>query len=168
MPGAGRTIRQATLTMRIDTIYHTGFVVADLDRALAFYTDTLGLTVERAPFESSSDWLAQVVGYEKVRMRIAFVGPGDGHVIELLQYIEPHGELRSDQHDRNRPGSAHAAFVVDHVAAWRATLEAAGVSCFGPVEERDEPYPAARLAIYFQDPDGNWLEMVQRDPAPST
>ncbi len=153
--------------MRINTIYHTGFVVADLDRALEFYTGTLGLTVERAPFESSSDWLAQVVGYEKVRMRIAFVGPGDGHVIELLQYIEPHGERRLDQHDRNRPGSSHAAFIVDDVTAWRGRLEAAGVSCFGPTEERDEPYPAARLAIYFQDPDGNWLEMVKRDPAPA-
>lgn len=153
--------------MRIDTIYHTGFVVADLDRALEFYTGILGLTVERAPSESSSDWLARVVGYDSVHLRTAFVGPGDGHSIELLEYIEPRGEPRADQHDRNRPGSAHAAFVVDDVAAWRARLKEQGVSCFGPEDERDLPFPWARFAIYFQDPDGNWLEMVQRDPRPA-
>ncbi|MBC8453032.1 MAG: VOC family protein [Chloroflexi bacterium] len=96
------------------------------------------------------------------------VGPGDGNAIELLQYLEPYGEVRPDQNVRYRPGSAHAAFIVDDVAAWRIKLKAAGIVCMGSEEERDVPYPFLRLAIYFQDPDGNWLEMGQRDPDPAT
>jgi hypothetical protein len=56
--------------------------------------------------------------------------------------------------------------VVDSVPAWRSKLEQAGITVFGPKEVRDLGYPWARLAIYFQDPDGNWLEMVERHPRP--
>lgn len=152
--------------MRIQTIFHTGFVVADLDAALDFYVNTLGLTVEREPVEGTGSPLDELVGYDPVRLRMAMVGPGDGNAIELLQYIEPFGEVRKDQFDRYKPGSAHAAFIVDDVNAWRAQLEAAGIACMGSNVERDVPYPYLRLAIYFQDPDGNWLEMGQRDSKP--
>ena len=152
--------------MTIQSIYHTGFVVRDLDRALDFYVDILGLRLEREPIETDSDWLAQVVGYPEVRMRMAYVGVGDGHSIELIEYVEPAAEPQPGIADRNRPGSAHAAFVVDSVADWRERLARHGVKAQGPREERDLPFPWARWAIYFQDPDGNWLEMVQRGQRP--
>ncbi len=152
--------------MKIQTIYHTGFIVEDLDRALEFYTDLLGMAIEREPAVSDTPWIAEVVGYEKVEMRMAYVGVGDGHSIELIEYIFPRGDVRSDQFERNKPGSAHAAMVVDDVPAWRERLEAEGIKVFGPTEERDLEYPWARHAFYFQDPDGNWLEMVSRDPKP--
>lgn len=153
--------------MKVQSIYHTGFVVRDLERSLDFYTGLLGMKVERGPAESDSEWLAQVVGYPTVRIRMAYVGVGDGHSIELLEYIEPFGTPQPGLADRNRPGSAHAAMVVDDVAAWREKLESERIKVFGPKEVRDLPYPWARLAIYFQDPDGNWLEMVERHPKPS-
>lgn len=152
--------------MKPVTIYHTGFVVSDIDRALDFYTRVLGLSVERQPSTSELPWLAEVVGYEKVKMRFAYVGVGDGHSIELIEYVLPRGEARSDQFERNKPGTAHAAMIVDDVPAWRKRLEAEGVKVFGPNYERDIEYPWARAAIYFQDPDGNWLEMSSRDPKP--
>ena len=34
--------------MKIQSIYHTGFIVENLDRALKFYTGVLGMSVERA------------------------------------------------------------------------------------------------------------------------
>ncbi len=98
---------------------------------------------------------------------LLYVGVGDGHSIELIEYMRPRGEKRSDQYDRNRPGSAHAAMVVDSVPEWRERLEAEGIKTFGPKEERDLEYPWARYAIYFQDPDGNWLEMISRNPKPA-
>ena len=57
--------------------------------------------------------------------------------------------------------------VVDDVPVWRERLEAEGINVFGPKYERDLEYPWARYAIYFQDPDGNWLEMVSRDHKPA-
>jgi catechol 2,3-dioxygenase-like lactoylglutathione lyase family enzyme len=150
----------------IQTIYHTGFIVENLDNALEFYVEFLGMKVEREPAISETPWISEVVGYENVKMRQAYVGVGDGHSIELIEYIRPRGEKRADQHDRNKPGSAHAAMIVDSVPEWRDRLEAKGIKVFGPKYERDLEYPWARFAIYFQDPDGNWLEMVSRNPKP--
>ncbi|HJP27970.1 MAG TPA: VOC family protein [Dehalococcoidia bacterium] len=150
----------------VKTIYHTGFIVENLDDTLDFYTRVLGMVIEREPAISETPWISEVVGYENVKMRQAYVGVGDGHSIELIEYMRPRGEKRSDQFDRNRPGSAHAAMVVDSVLDWRERLEAEGVKTFGPKYERDLEYPWARYAIYFQDPDGNWLEMVSRNPKP--
>lgn len=150
----------------IQTIYHTGFIVENLDKALEFYVDFLGFNIERAPSISETPWISEVVGYANVKMRQAYVGVGDGHSIELIEYIRPRGEKRSDQFDRNRPGSAHAAMVVDSVLEWRDLLEARGIRTFGPKYERDLEYPWARHAIYFQDTDGNWLEMISRNPKP--
>ncbi len=152
--------------MKVQTIYHTGFVVSDLDRSLDFYTRVIGMSIEREPVTADSPWLAEVVGYEKVKMRMAYVGVGDGHSIELIEYVLPRGETRSDQFERNKPGSAHAAMIVDDVPAWRERLEAEGIAVLGPTYERDLEFPWARYAIYFQDPDGNWLEMASRDPRP--
>ena len=152
--------------MNVQSIYHTGFVVRDLGRSLDFYQGVLGMKIERGPAESESPWLAQVVGYDSVRMKMAYVGVGDGHSIELIEYVIPHAEPQPGLFDRNRPGSAHAAMVVDDVTAWRAKLEQVSINVFGPREVRDVEFPWARLAIYFQDPDGNWLEMVERHPRP--
>ncbi len=152
--------------MTIQSIYHTGFVVRDLERSLEFYTVFLGMSIERGPAESDSSWLAEVVGYPSVRMKMAYVGVGDGHSIELIEYIEPFGTPQPGLSDRNRPGSAHAAMVVDDVSEWRTRLETRRITVFGPRDVRDLEYPWARLAIYFQDPDGNWLEMVERHPRP--
>ena len=118
--------------MKVQTIYHTGFVVSDLDRALEFYTGLLGMVIERAPIVADAPWLAEVVGYEKVEMRRAYVGVGDGHSIELIEYVLPRGDVRSDQFERNKPGSAHAAMVVADVPTWRARLAAEGIDVFGP------------------------------------
>ena len=152
--------------MTVQTIYHTGFVVKNLDEALEFYTGTLGMIVERDPAVSDTPWIAAVVGYENVKMRVTYVGVGDGHSIELIQYIEPQAEIRTDQFDRNCPGSAHAAMIVDNVSKWRERLESKGIEVFGPRYKRDVEYPWAQYAIYFQDPDGNWLEMASRGVKP--
>ena len=151
---------------RVQSIYHTGFIVEDLDRALDFYTRVLGMNIEREPAVSDTPWIAEVVGYPEVKMRQAYVGVGDGHSIELIEYMHPRGEARSDQFDRNRPGSTPAAMVVDDVHSWRERLAAEGIKTFGPDYERDLEYPWARYAIYFQDPVGHWVEMVSRHPIP--
>jgi len=152
--------------MKIEGIYHTGFVVRDLEKALEFYLDILGLQIEREPVSVDSDWLAQVVGYPEVQMKMAYVGVGDGHSIELIEYITPFAERSITLEDRNRPGSAHAAFLVDDVEDWRKKLISEGIHVQGPPDERDLEFPWARRAIYLQDLDGNWLEMVQRHPRP--
>ena len=150
----------------VQNIYHTGFVVKNLDTSLDFYTRVLGMKIELGPVVSESPWISAVVGYTNVKMRQAWVGVGGGHFIELNEYVNPRASVRSDQFDRNRPGSAHVAMIVDDVIEWRQKLNTIGIKTFGPDYEREVEWPRARYATYFQDPDGNWLEMVSRAPEP--
>jgi catechol 2,3-dioxygenase-like lactoylglutathione lyase family enzyme len=152
--------------MKIRALYHTGFVVSDLERSVAFYTGVLGMRLERPPTELSGEWISNVVGYPGTRLRSAFVGIGDGHSIELIQYLSPAGPRTPHPPDRNRVGAAHAGMVVDDAGAWYERLRSAGVEVLGPPALRDVEYPWARYAFYFRDPDGNWLEFAERAPKP--
>jgi lactoylglutathione lyase len=153
--------------LEIKGLYHTGFVVSDLERSVAFYTDVLGMRVERPPTELSGEWISGVVGYPGTRLRSAFVGVGDGHSIELLQYLTPAGSRSPAPAGRNRVGAAHAGMVVDDACGWYERLKAAGVEVLAPPALRDVEYPWARYAFYFRDPDGNWLEFAERAPRPA-
>jgi glyoxylase I family protein len=153
--------------MRINSIYHTGFVVRDIERSIRFYTEVLGLNLERAPSEASGEWISSVVGYDNVRLKLAFVGPGDGHSIELIQYIEPPGSPGPNTMERKDVGAAHAGMLVDDLLAWRSRLQEHGITFHSRPLLRDVAFPWARHAVYFQDPDGNWLELVERAPRPS-
>ena len=152
--------------MEIKALYHTGFVVSDLERSVAFYTGVLGMRVERPPTELAGEWISGVVGYPRTRLRSAFVGIGDGHSIELLQYLSPAGSRAPNPPDRNRVGAAHAGMIVDDANGWYRRLRSAGVEVIGPPSLRDVEYPWARYAFYFRDPDGNWLEFAERAPRP--
>ena len=146
--------------MQIHNLYHTGFIVSDIERSVDFYTRVLGMRVERKPTDAGGPWLGAVVGYPDVKLRIAFVGPGTGHSIELIQYVEPSGGKRQDIDARNVVGAAHCGMVVDDVRAWYDRLKAEGVRVMGEPTLRDVEFPWARYAFYFQDPDGHKLELA--------
>ena len=78
------------------------------------------------------------------------------------------GELTRELTDRYWKAHSREPWrdSVEDVIEWRQKLAAEGIKTFGPDYERDVEWPRARYAIYFQDPDGNWLEMVSRDPKP--
>lgn len=152
--------------MRIENLYHTGLVVSDLERAVSFYTETLGLKIERPVSEMSGEWIANVVGFESATLRMAYVGAGGGHSFELIQYVDPPGDRERNKKPRNDVGAAHVGMIVDDIHAWYERLVAAGMHVARPPTLREADYPWARYAIYFQDPDSNWLEMVERGPRP--
>ena len=140
------------------TMNHTGFVVTDLDRSLEFYRDALGLDVERRT-ESSAPALSQIVGYDNARIRVALLTGTDGHLLELIQYLNPVGtkRLAEEQYQRNLSGATHLAFLVDDIEAVHARLmQAGGTKLNPPVDTR----PGVK-ACYLQDPDGNWVELLQ-------
>ena len=109
--------------MKIIQPYHTGFVVSDMERSVDFYTNVLGMRVERQPAEVSSSWLADVVGYDSVSIVLGMVGVGSGSSIELLQYKKPAGGRREHLDDRSRVGSAHCGMLVDERARMVRTPE---------------------------------------------
>jgi len=149
--------------MKLEWIYHTGFVVSDMDRSLAFYRDLLGMEVERE-LAIEGEFFEQVHGYPNTKGRLVFLGLGDGrHSLQLIQYVSPAGG-RVAPVERNSVGATHLGVIVDDAESAYADLSARGVKFVNP-PAFTEATPWDLRACYFQDPDGNWIELVERVPS---
>lgn len=139
----------------IQGLHHTGLVVRDLSKSIAFYRDVVGLIVIRE-FERTGEAISQLLGYENVHLSAALLDLGEGHALELIQYIHPSPDERPSE-ERNVLGASHLAFqVVDIHASFRKLADGGARVLNQPVE-----IAPGRIACYLQDPDGNWLELLQ-------
>ena len=138
------------------TMNHTGFVVENVERSLQFYRDGLGLDHAGSYEEVGT---ARIVGYDQPHLKGALLVASDGHYLELIEYVKPRGEIRSseEQHKRAVVGASHLAFIVDDAEDMLERLVNNGGSKFKPVVELQ---PGVK-ACYLQDPDGNWIELLQ-------
>ena len=152
--------------MKVEWMNHTGFVVSDMERSLAFYRDLLGLQEERNQI-LEGEFISQLVGYPNARLHIVYLGAGDvRHSVELIQYLNPPGE-RIEPSERNNVGATHLGIIVDDLDSFYEELSSKGVRFVNPPAVRpNATYPLARKGCYLQDPDGNWLELLERPPAP--
>lgn len=154
--------------MGVQSIYHTGVVVGNLERSLKFYVETLGLKIERPTRELAGEWISAATGHPNTRLRMVWVGTGDDYSIELLEYQQPLGDKGPNMGRRNDVGAMHIGMIVDDVHAWYERLSAQGVTFAGPPPpKQDAKFPWARCAVCLQDPDGNWIELLEREPAPT-
>jgi catechol 2,3-dioxygenase-like lactoylglutathione lyase family enzyme len=80
--------------------------------------------------------------------------------LELLQYRSPDSETTRPLLSNNI-GASHVAFVVDDIHATKADLEAKGITFYSDVNVVDEGVLAGWRWVYFEDPDGYPLELVQ-------
>lgn len=134
---------------------HTGFVVKDLDKSVDFYRKVVGLNVV-ATREREGWPISQVVGYENSRIKVALLGKGDGHLVELIQYIHPTGSERPSN-ERNTLGATHLAFDVEDIGQTYQHLISQGAQSLNPPVE----VAPGRTVCYLQDPDGNWIELIE-------
>jgi catechol 2,3-dioxygenase-like lactoylglutathione lyase family enzyme len=147
--------------MAIRGVHHTAIIVRDLDRSIYFYHDVLGLELSQEP----SDWmegeaLAQGVGVPGARLRNALLRIGSDSNLELLEYANrPEGNDTPIQ--QNYLGAMHLALRVDDIVAKKAELEAKGVDFLAEIGGFDEGALAGWRWVYFHDPDGIPLELVE-------
>ena len=99
--------------MRTDRIHHVGYVVADLDAAIATYRDRFGMTVA----------VREVLDDQGVEA--AALDAGHGSFVELIQPIDPNGSVARFL-DRRGPGLHHVAYEVADLAGTLAELAAGG------------------------------------------
>ena len=113
---------------------HFNFNVLDLDRSLAFYRETLGLTpVSEKEAEDGS-------------FKLVYLGDGTTSFSLELTWLRD----RSEPYDLGEC-EFHLAFVTDEYDALYAKHKDMGCICF--------ENPA--MGIYFiEDPDGYWIEIV--------
>ena len=152
--------------MEVEWMNHTGFVVSDMERSLAFYQDLLGLKQERNQI-LEGEFISELVGYPDARLHIVYLGSGDmRHSVELIQYLSPPG-MPTAMPERHQVGASHLGVIVDDLDAFYAELSSRGVRFVSPPAIRPGAvYPMASKGCYMQDPDGNWLELLERPPAP--
>ena len=143
---------------------HVGLTVTNLANSIAFYRDLLGFHVAYERGEVTAQYMPRLVGIPGARLKIAGLDIPGLH-LDLIEYLEPKGAEQAGP--PNDVGNVHVGFTVDDLwAAYRA-LTSAGVPFKSePVSPTVGPNKGG-WAVYFVDPDGVTLEMIQR-PAPST
>jgi catechol 2,3-dioxygenase-like lactoylglutathione lyase family enzyme len=112
---------------------HTALHVTNVDEAVAWYADVLGLTVLSPPYRMEGDAIARDMGEllqspAPVVVKAAIVGVDaeSDRVIEVIEYPEVAPGDPSPA-EITRLGFTHVALVCDDVATTRRDLEAKGV-----------------------------------------
>ncbi|WP_178917149.1 VOC family protein [Natronomonas gomsonensis] len=133
------------------TAHHVGLTVSNLDRAVAFYRDTLGLEVI-SRFEVGGEAFATAVDVEGASGTFAHLD-ADGVRIELVEY-DPEGTASTSA--LNQPGACHVGFAVEDVDTFVAGLS-------DDVETVSEPQTteSGTRIVFLRDPDGNRIELLE-------
>ena len=140
--------------------HHVGLTVSDLERSIDFYCGTLGLELASEPSPVFDDpALGTGVGIDGAVLRCVLLKLGDG-LLELIQYLQPPSPIVAPL-PQNALGAQHVAFVVDDAAAEKTRLEREGVEFLSDVNVVDDGTLAGWRWVYFNDPDGNALELVE-------
>ncbi len=139
----------------ITSVNHTGFVVSDLEKSVAFYRDIIGLELVRN-LERDGAQISHLLGYENTRLKGAMLRASDGHHLELLQYLNPQPSERPTE-ERASLGASHLAFNVEGLQEDFERLIANGAKQLNPPTQME----AGRSVCYLQDPDGNWIELIE-------
>jgi lactoylglutathione lyase len=150
-------------------LWHFSFTVSDLERSIDFYCGLLGMQL-RLRQDQNNEYTRKLVGYPDANLKVAqlflqgtSIGPS-GHVLELVQFLAP--ALPHNPPGTGHPNSAHLAFTVDDIHAEYDRLQKAGVKF------RSEPIAITAgvnrggATVYFLDPDGVTLELLQPPPKP--
>ncbi|GIT69903.1 MAG: hypothetical protein Ct9H300mP27_10070 [Chloroflexota bacterium] len=141
----------------LKSFFHSGFIVRDIETAIDFYTNVLGFQLEKN--RASGAFIDQVLGFTGAHIKGAFVTLGEGHQLELIQYLSP--RVRKSELIEYL-GAAHIAFFVEDIDKFYNDKSAQGLSPINqPAEHRDDNGTLIRKVMYAQDPDGNWLEFVE-------
>lgn len=112
------------MTTRMD---NTGIVVADLDAAIAFFTE-LGLILDGRS-EITGQWAGQVTGLGEQRVEIAMMRTADGHGrLELSRFIDPPVAADHRRAPVNALGYLRVMFAVDDLAGQLPRLCAMGAA----------------------------------------
>ncbi|SFZ70184.1 lactoylglutathione lyase [Chitinimonas taiwanensis] len=129
-------------------ILHTMLRVGNLDRAISFYTEVLGMQLLRRH------------DYPEGRFTLAFVGYGpesEGAVIELTHNWD------TEQYELGT-GYGHIALEVDDAYATCEAVRAKG----GKVTREAGPMKHGTTVIAFvEDPDGYKIEFIQKKANPA-
>jgi len=143
-----------------------GLTVSDLDRAVGFFTQVLGFTVE-ADTELVGEPYERFEGVFGVHLLVARLRLGNERV-ELTQYLAPRGRPYPADSRSNDRWFQHLAIIVSDIDSAYRVLRAHNVE---HISTAPQTIPASNSAaggiraFYFRDPDGHPLELLWFPPS---
>jgi catechol 2,3-dioxygenase-like lactoylglutathione lyase family enzyme len=146
------------------SIFHVGFCVHNIERSVVFYRDGIGLVLRHRQ-RQEAPYTGTLVGSPGAVLEVAQFQlpdqppPPSGHILELIQYLEPTGDAADRQ--RNRVGAAHLSFVVSDIRASLARAVSYGAQPLSDPVEFTAGINRGGFGAYFYDPDGVNLEFIQ-------
>lgn len=140
----------------ITAIRHVGLVVADLEKSLKFWCETMGFVVSRQ-MEESGPHIDAMMGLKDVRVTTAKLAAPDGNLLELLHF-HSHPDEASWEGRPYSTGFTHIALTVQDLDETYRLLEQAGVTF--PAEPQRSPDGGVKV-IYATGPEGVLLELVE-------
>ncbi len=146
--------------MPVTRLNHVAVTVADMDRALAFWRDTLGLhLIGRGTVRKRH--LDEIVGLTGTEIEWAELQVPGGALIELFCYLEPRGAdtLPAAPNDR---GATHVCLEVTGIDELFTTIVAGGYATrsAAPVEIPEGDWRGWR-DLYVESPDGVIVELSE-------
>lgn len=144
----------------IKGIGHTGLVVANIEKEVAFYRDVIGLTIVQeknivAPENGGH------TAIPSVHRKLVFMGhPNSEHMLELVCYIDPPSPSGQPL-DRHQINSIHISFNVSGLEKLYKDFLTKGVKFLTPPKLTHRKEGGQARICYAQDPEGNWLEFIE-------
>ena len=140
-------------------INHVGITVDDMDEALAFWRDLLGLELQGRG-EVARPHLDEIIGVGSTRIEWAELAVPGGTMIELFRYLTPAGETL-----RQRPcdtGAQHACLEVTAIGPLVERLHEAGIATrsAAPVTIPLGDW-SGWTCVYVEAPGGVTVELVE-------
>jgi catechol 2,3-dioxygenase-like lactoylglutathione lyase family enzyme len=146
----------------LGAVAHVGITVRDMEKSVRFYRDLLGLKVI-GDITVEGENISTVTQVEGAKLRAVYLGSVEdlkAPPIELLHFIEPASEGTPYTGLAN-PGITEVAFWVKDIEETYTRLRDQGVDFYSPPQLFDlEGYGKVK-ALYFRDPDGITLELMQ-------
>jgi catechol 2,3-dioxygenase-like lactoylglutathione lyase family enzyme len=93
---------------------HIGIVVSNLDKAIDIFTNYFGCSIVNKYPEVAGDYISELVGIDKVEMKIAIFKTKDDNRIEILEYVSEPGSKRKPVRS-NDVGVSHFAMTVEDI-----------------------------------------------------
>jgi catechol 2,3-dioxygenase-like lactoylglutathione lyase family enzyme len=138
-------------------IHHTAISTGDLDRALRFYRDLLGLeVVSEFQWPKGSAVADRITGLEGSSARAAMLRAGNAFV-ELFEYAAPQPRPGDPARPVCDHGITHICLDVSDLDAEYSRLQAAGMKFHCPPQELG----GGVKTTYGRDPDGNVIELQE-------
>ncbi len=142
-------------------VTHIGLTVSDMDRSIDFYKNILELEFvgEMKMKGKETDIL---FSDENLDVRVAYLKTKDGGAeIELIQFLNK--EIDLDKASLFKTSISEICFEVKDIDKWYEKLISQGVECLSKPQYFDSTeYGFGKSkAIYFKDPDGIILELME-------